>query len=752
VKRILLLACLLACGPLEAGGAIGGGAIGGGGTGAAADPTPVFDFNPGETGSGVDNLTADTFAMTTVVECDARTATTTNWACGTGGTFTESEGDVYVGLRAPFTEVAARANDYDRFYAHRAPSTSVAEVGSGVDVSMILIARVTARGATQYVASKYDTANSEGWGIRVTAGDVVQGVANATTFGSYTLDALGEWNIYEFQCDSGATNGARLYINGYLSGSAANCPSNLTTTTVAKNFSVGCRPNGTNNDCIDGQVAYARVQTCTGCITGGTSAQDSVAQQHAQEIMGAWPVDAVTAAPLATDLRSTRSVVDIDRDCDGYRQAFRVGAYWLPVGRRREHTLGGRCLTGYLSAPQSTNLALRNTDMTNGSWTDAGAADSFSADLAYAPIVESSASGVTGTSGADRYVAASDVVGLEHAARQQITLTAATYTASMFFLYDGGVPTKQFGFIRDATVANAIAYFDLKNCRALSQGAGLLTTTQGPYAGARVEDYGVPAAGQRWCRAMITFTGTAAAHNIDFGYAAADLDTTFTTSASENLGYMWGAQVEQVDDGYLATPPILTIGSTVQRNLDGLRFAGANMTTSGQMSWVTMVNDTSCANDGTCNVANYVCTPYVDTNNYMLLKATTSTGQGILNGSAASGGGVYAGVFSSGSDLLECCGQGSGFGQWYTGYGVSGNNQHDGQIHHARLVYLANDFRAYVDGDQTPGVADTTGTPPDLTSGYIAIGYESATGTNQPNGLIGRCTIYSAELDDFYNP
>ena len=95
MNRALLALCLLACGDVDA-QAIGGGSTGGGGSGAAADPTPVFDFDPGVHGSGVSQLTTDAFAMTTVVECDARTATTTNWACGTGGTFTESEGDVEV--------------------------------------------------------------------------------------------------------------------------------------------------------------------------------------------------------------------------------------------------------------------------------------------------------------------------------------------------------------------------------------------------------------------------------------------------------------------------------------------------------------------------------------------------------------------------------------------------------------------------------------------------------------------------------
>jgi len=220
-RGLLALGLLLACGPAEAGAITG---VGSGGT--TADPTPVFDFNPGETGSGVDNLTADAFAMTTVIECDARTDTATDWPCTTGGTFTESDalGNTTIGFAAPFTEALARATWFDRLAGKRAPNTTVGEVGSGVDVSLIAVFHAKAISALQNVVGKHDFTNSEGYGIRVSAANSLHGIVNGTTVGAYTLDAIGEWNIVELQCDSSAANGARLYINAALAGTAARLP------------------------------------------------------------------------------------------------------------------------------------------------------------------------------------------------------------------------------------------------------------------------------------------------------------------------------------------------------------------------------------------------------------------------------------------------------------------------------------------------------------------------------------------------
>jgi len=248
VVRVLLCLSLMACGDEAYAQHLGGdsgihGSTGGGGSGAAADPTPVYDTFSG--GSGFSNMTAGAFTMTRVIDCDATDATTTNFPCDTSGTWTEADGDVTVGYAAPLTDTTQRAADYDRFYSHEAPNTTVGEVASGTDVRMGILAFVTDRGATQYLLSKYDTANS-------------QGVANATAFGSHQIDAFGEWNFYELIC---SVDTCSLYVNGYLSGSTGARSGTLATVTAAKNFAVGCRPNGTNHDCIDGKVARFYVDT-----------------------------------------------------------------------------------------------------------------------------------------------------------------------------------------------------------------------------------------------------------------------------------------------------------------------------------------------------------------------------------------------------------------------------------------------------------------------------------------------------------
>ena len=259
------------------------------------DPTPVFDFNPGEYGSGVNLLTDDGLGQTVVILGDARTGSDTNWPLTTGGTWTEQ--DAYdvdfdcATCAAPFTEILAESADYDRFASHEAPNTTVGQIGSGVDFSMIWIGSLFNRGALQQVFGNVDATNSQGIGIQVTSGGVLQAKANGTTVGSYQLDAFDEFNIIEFRRDGGDT--CSLSVNGYLVGSTASCSGSLETTTAAKKFTVGCKADGTNEACIDGKVVWFRVATGTGSVAN----RAAIVQKHAQQIMGVWPSAAVTFAP-----------------------------------------------------------------------------------------------------------------------------------------------------------------------------------------------------------------------------------------------------------------------------------------------------------------------------------------------------------------------------------------------------------------------------------------------------------------------
>lgn len=760
MRRAVLILALLACSPVAA-QSIGGGAVGGGGGGAAPDPTPVFDFDPGAHGSGPAQLSAtDAFSMTTVVECDARTDTATDWVCGTGGTFTESDatGNTTIGFPAPFTETAARSTWFDRLAGKRAPNTTVGEVGSGVDVSFIMVASAKAIGALQNLGGKHDFTNSEGYGIRVSAGNSLHAIANGTTVGAYALDAIGQWNILEFQCDSGATNGARFYVNGALAGSAANCPATLANTTSAKNFSFGCRPNGSQNDCLDGFIAYARVQTCTGCMTT-TAAQDAVAQRHAMELMGVWPTHAVDPVPV-TMTRATPAYIDIRRDQDDGATptkptyVLRVGNGWMRVTQRREATgdgstiVDGRHITGYFPEPAATNLLLQSTNYAT-TWAKLQAGDT---------VVTNS--GLRGPSQEDdeidRLEAASDVVGLEHGLRQttSASLSAAyTYIFSVHASYtDDGSVAFRYLWLRDNTIgATAIGWFDLKTCQVISAGAGLKSfgtvVNGGTRGAARIRHLGdTGVGGYRWCRAEIVVQGTTATHDFDIGASKVSGTTTQTTSASERVLLLWHSQLERmavaegesgVNAGERSSSVIPTTTAAGTRNADRLRFDDANWPSTGGTILVSyLLEDGRVSNSAedyaTARTISVIpCAIEKDSSNYIQVEQTAE-----------------AQTYKYGFNFTINT---AGVQQWdHTPDGFpAGRYQHrDGRFHWVRAVAMTNDARIFIDGETTASFTDQSAvTLPTIDAGGIAIGYAAATEVEWARGLIHRCAFFAQDYE-----
>lgn len=736
--------------------AIGGGAVGGGGGGAAPDPTPVFDFDPGVHGSGPAQLTTDDFAMTTVIDCDARDDTATDWVCDTGGTFTESDatGNTTIGFAAPFTEVAARATWFDRLAGKRAPNTTVGEVGSGVDVSLIVVAHSKAISALQNIAGKHDYTNSEGYGIRVSAANSAHAIANGTTVGAYTLDAVGEWNIYEFQCDSGATNGARFYVNGVLAGSAANCPATLANTTAAKNFSFGCRPNGTQNDCLDGFIAYGRVQTCTGCMTS-TADQDAVAKQHAMQLMGIWPTEAVDPQPV-TMTRASKAYIDIKRDQEGTTprtQVFvlPVGQNWMRVGNRQEASgdgltfVDGRRIMGYFPEPAATNLLLQSHTY-GTTWTKLNAGDTVQNNV-----------GVRGPSQEDNEVdrLEGDASTAEHALRQTTASSLSAAYTYIFSVYagwtDDGSVSLRYLWLRDNTLgATAVAWFDLDTCQVTEAGAGLKSfgtvVNQGTKGAARIRHLGdTGAGGYRWCRAEIVFQGTTATHNLDIGAADSSGVTTATTTAGERVLLLWGAQLERmavregesgVNAGERASSYIATTTATAARDDDKLRFNVTNWPGAGTVLASYLLEDgrvSGSADDyGTARTISMIpCMIEKDANNYIQIEQTAE-----------------AQTYKYGFNYSIVV---AGTQQWThtpDGFPDARVQHRDGRFHWVRAYAGTDDARLYIDGETSPSFIDQTSvTMPTIDSGGIAIGYAHVTNVEWARGLIHRCAFFSQDYD-----
>lgn len=741
-RALLLLGLVVACGDAAAiGGDIGGVRVA---SGAAADPTPVFRPGYGAHGSGPSQITAPVFGSTTMaleVDCDARTAVGANFPCATGGTFVEENGDVDVDKYAPFTETAARAADYDRVRAHKAPNTTLGEMAAGTDFIVVTAFSTVTRAAAQYVVGKYDSTNSQGWAIRATAGDVFQGVINATTFGSTALNPATEWSVAILMCDAGGVNGARLYINGFLSGSAANCPNGAPTTTAAKNLTLGARSNSTGTDGIDGMISFTKVYTCTGCMTT-TADMDAVALKMSAQAMGVWPSAAVTYAPTAMARTTAASFCSV-RDNDNVKKCFLVGPRWARLARLKQESPGGRYVTGYLAESVVTNLALQSFNV-GTTWTELTAADTQTLDLVVAPNQVLEADAWNATAGAD----------LEHGGRQAITLEASsTYQFSMFHDYLGaGGDEKEILWLRDQTVANAIAYFDVERCAVLSMGAGLHSFSAAAtkeLQGARADHLGVHS-GHTWCRFSMFVDGTAASHNFDFGWADTVGDTSFAAGGTIRLGVVWQADVVKMDAstglGSVASSYIPTTTATKQRSYDELSYHINNFPAQGMLAWSAMVPRTGLENGiSNANGGHFICTPQKDGNNYVKAAMTASHGSGVRAGVNTTGAGLFFGIMNGGTEQWDCCGN-SPVGSWYA---PRGYNTNDGNVHSLRVRYINNDFAAFLDGDATAGATDSSGTVPTLDTGSIDIGFEQ-TSKNNAGGLIEDCLIFDEDFEITY--
>jgi hypothetical protein len=152
---------------------------------------------------------------------------------------------------------------------------------------------------------------------------------------------------------------------------------------------------------------------------------------------------------------------------------------------------------------------------------------------------------------------------------------------------------------------------------------------------------------------------------------------------------------------------------------------------------------------GISMLTTYVCTPYLDEDNYMLVKPTQNNtndglrGPGLVQGDGA---GVAMDVPNAGVPQVDCCSNPDGV-QLYT---PPTYRMFDGNLHIVRAVYKEDDFRVYIDGDSESGITDVSGTPPTLTGGHLDIGYESFRDKNHGGGLIGFCRFYTTEFVPLY--
>jgi hypothetical protein len=238
---------------------------------------------------------------------------------------------------------------------------------------------------------------------------------------------------------------------------------------------------------------------------------------------------------------------------------------------------------------------------------------------------------------------------VEHYIRQAINLTATTYTVSFWF--DQGTEATHV-WVRDATVANTTTWFSTTNCAAGSVGSAVLDThSESNWSSTE-------------CRVGITFTGTAAAHNIDIGYSNADNVTTYDDGTDATVdATVYGVEVEAFP---ALTSYSVTTTASVFRQADILSYASSgNTAVSGTLAFNTYCGDFNVASTSKGGIR-------VDASNFVEITIDATDDRAGSNSTASS------------------------VAQWAI-VGSSGDVT-DGSTHESRLTYATDDVELFYDG------------------------------------------------------
>lgn len=385
-----------------------------------------------------------------------------------------------------------------------------------------------------------------------------------------------------------------------------------------------------------------------------------------------------------TFVRATSAFTDVIDTSTDIRTLTLVSSNVARVARRKEQT-GGTYVTGYLAELASTNLILQSQTF-GTTWTQSRV--TVSSDALAAP---------DGTMTMDGLVA--DSANNSHQISQNATLTAATYTTSVF----AKKGNRDWLVIFENTLGNGIAF-------------NLATGAVGNRFAASANVTGaIEAFGNGIYRCSITFTGTAALRSQQFFPSTGDLSANGSNAALVFIGdgatvstYVWGAQVEL---GAFPTSYIATTGSTATRNKDELSYVVTGNVPAAAP--ITVIVNTLAPNRDTTGI----------TSRYVDIGTSTDNIRLKANGNVPSTQGTV-----------------SSSAQW----DIDGTTDiTDGNAHAFRLTMTTNSAKLLVDLVQE-GSTDSSCTFPS-NAGSIFIG-QSLSGAEQPSGLISRVRIYSGEV------
>lgn len=608
MRRALAAVAVVFCAGVAVAGTFSGGFTFGDGGGLAGvglgegvgddKPQPTFDLLAGATTPNdlPDTLTVNATSMTLALACDAQGADGATWTCRTGS------GSQPLGLSVAGTN-SPTVNALNPFTATDSSERSVSfpSLSKSYDASTSSVADVATDDFAVEVVGRHRTAGGDTVFDKCLAGTCADGfsvlgvgntridIRTSSVTVSVTGPSVGARTWYHsigfVDRNEASTNGGIMYTNGGA-GAGVDVSSKSGSLTNAIPISIG------GSGATDSLISSIRIWRCSGCFAGGATnpAQWApIARQRAATAFGVSPIIARGTATPTTLTRATTAHVDV---VDGNtRQLYLVGNNAPRVARR---TSQGSPIAGYLSEPTVSNIALQSQTLET-TWTPITVGDNVLVDT---------------FAGADLTVTGDDIDGnnsaAEHGLRQSITLSAATHTFSAWARVGG----QNFVALRNNTIANGTAWFDVATCTSSSctigeDCASAIGTVQAGVTQARAQRWPIDTTGDgvadvNLCRVNITYTGTAAAHNHDLLCAPSNGNLTYTDAdATADCGF-WGVRVEAFSTmtSYLATTT-----ASVARNADDLRFDGASHYT-GSPS--TMEAVTLCPNYDAINSHRFI--------------------------------------------------------------------------------------------------------------------------------------------------
>lgn len=524
-------------------------------TGAPVTPeTRTFQAFSGDSGFAnlTSSLTINSLAGTLKLSLFGQDATSSSWPQETGSGLTAipiaSTGTDPTSKLVPTTTNAERAVQFENGKVYQAASKAMLGTDDFMIEALVKLSSADITSACPFIGTRsvVSSAAGAGWtfqcigsGLRFIIRDGSSGISASSTL---TAD---QWLLVHIFCDRNDSAGLKIYHNGALAVSAD--PSSMSAvdldTTGNGNVTIGAttaldvKSNGSN-------LAYMRIWTrAAGWFAGGatnTSQWLAVAQERAARLFGIYPSFAAgTATPTSATARASAAYLDrvIDEGTNE-RRLFYVHNGWIRYTKRKEAS-GGEFLKGVLVENQKTNLLLQSETFDNASWTKTNC--TISANSVSAPTGETTADALIG-----------DASDTQHCVIQAATVTAATYTFSVF----AKAGNQNHLLLENTTIANGGVWFNLSTVA--------VGTTQAGVGDATIIDFG-----NGWRRCQMRFTGTNAAHAFRISAAEADNDGYFLGDGATANVHLFGAQVELSDHAGSYIP---TTTATVTRSGDTLTY------------------------------------------------------------------------------------------------------------------------------------------------------------------------------------